>query len=76
MNIANTFLILYIQRRVLIKLESIYKYFICFLTLINLNKARKIQIIKETNESIPKDSKHPKNQYFWEYLYTAQNAAT
>ena len=44
--------------------------------LIYLNKARKIQIIKATDESIPNDSKHPINQYFWEYLYTAQNAVT
>ena len=39
--------------------QIIVKYLI-----INLSKERKMQIIIETNESIPKDSKHPKNQYF------------
>ena len=33
---------------------------------------RKIQIIKATKESIANDSKHPKNQYFCEFIYTAQ----
>jgi hypothetical protein len=31
---------------------------------IYLKIARKIQIATATAESIPKDSKHPKNQYF------------
>ena len=44
--------------------------------LIYLNRAKNIQVIKATNESIPKDSKQPINQYFCEYLYTAQNAVT
>ena len=44
--------------------------------LMNLKRARKMQIIKATSESIPKDSKHPKNQNFCEFLYTAQNAVT
>ena len=44
--------------------------------LINLNKAKKMQEINPTKESIPKDSKHPKNQYFWECLYTAQKTTT
>ena len=40
----------------------------CVLILIYLNRARNIQVMKETKESMPKDSKHPINQYFCEYL--------
>ncbi len=57
-------------------LTKIYTHFICFLILIYLNRARNKQPIKATKKSIPKDSKHPKNQYFWEFLYTAQNTVT
>ena len=35
-----------------------------------------MHIIIEIEESIPNDSKHPKNQYFCEYLYTAQKDDT
>ena len=41
------------------------KHFICFLRLIYLKEERKIHDINHpTKESIPKDSKHPRNQYF------------
>ena len=49
-------------------LARIKKHFICALMLIYLNRVRNMQIINATKESIPKDSKHPKNQYFCEYL--------
>ena len=60
----------------LITLANTYKHFKCLLIPIYLNKAKKIQDINPTKESIPKDSKHPINQYFCEYLNTAQNATT
>ena len=40
------------------------KHFICFLIEIYLKEERKIHEINPTKESIPKDSKHPRNQYF------------
>ena len=65
MNKSHTIIIIiYIYRKVLIKFAKQYKHFIWNLTLIYLKNERKIQEQKETKESIPNDSKHPKHQYF------------
>ena len=43
-------------------------HLIRFLILIYLKSANNKQLIKATKKSNPKDSKHPKSQYFCEYL--------
>ena len=44
--------------------------------LIYLKRERNKQTVNAVAKSIPKDCKHPKNQYFCEYLFTAQNTIT
>ena len=63
-------------KKLLIILAKIKRHFKRFLIAIYLKKERNIQIIIAIKESIPKDCRHPTNQYFCEYLYTAQKAQT
>ncbi len=67
---------IFFYKNALIKLDKKYKNLTFFLIAIYLNNTKKIQIIIDTEESIPNDCKQPKNQYFWEFLSTAQNAVT
>ena len=72
----NTIFIVNFYNTALIILAKVKKHFKCFLIAKYLNKARNIHIIITIKKSIPKDCKHPINQYFWEYLYTEQKEQT
>ena len=68
--------LIFFYKNIFIKLAKIYRHLTLLFIAKYLNKARKIHIMIDKEVSIQKDCKHPKNQYFWEFLYTEQKAVT
>ena len=58
----------------MINLDNLWQHLLLFWILLYLNKDINKQTNIESKKSNIKDSKKPKNKYFWEYLYTEQKA--